>query len=637
VETFLRQESGSKRIRVPLGAWFEPPTYQWRWFYVAEEARLYHREGLLWRVFSKTSTRSTRNATTQYKKGGVENKLPSSGRRATVTRQGDIARMSGVERTLQSTPEPAVRRNLSLEERVLSLPTADQWAIKEFFSIDDGRNVAAAIIQGTAKAVSDGSFKDEFGTSAFVVIGSDNSLRVGGVNAVPGSPQEKSPYRAELVGISGVISIVKCVCEQYDIQAGTIEMGLDGEQAMKAAFEDWPLNPAQPDFDLLSDIRAKLAKSKITWKWRWIRGHQDDNKAFKDLDKWAQWNTEVDNIAKAYWVHLVEAKEEAGPQKFGDEGWCLWSGSAKLSRASKSGLYSHVHNKRILAYWTQKERLTASMIQNIDWNLCARAMLGVPFGRRRWVTKHAVGMCGVGKFMLRWKQQNHAECPRCGIAVEDSRHVTRCQDGRAIVAWLAALDSLDLWMRKSKAYDGIRIGLLLRLKEWQQGAARTPVLSRKWNLQAAFAAQDNIGWDLFMEGCVSTEWARVQQHYLTWMGSRKTGKRWVTTLITKLWEVSWSMWDNRNDVLYNSITPRKQMEIDEVNEEIRQQYAMGCAELKTTDQRSFAKDKEDMFLLELAHKKKWLVLVKLARTRPKRLDRTQQVERIGMRRWLHQT
>jgi uncharacterized protein with von Willebrand factor type A (vWA) domain len=97
------------------------------------------------------------------------------------------------------------------------------------------------------------------------------------------------------------------------------------------------------------------------------------------------------------------------------------------------------------------------------------------------------------------------------------------------------------------------------------------------------------------------------------------------------------MWDNRNDVLYNSITPRKQMEIDEVNEEIRQQYAMGCAELKTTDQRSFAKDKEDMFLLELAHKKKWLVLVKLARTRPKRLDRTHQVERIGMRRWLHQT
>ena len=180
------------------------------------------------------------------------------------------------------------------------------------------------------------------------------------------------------------------------------------------------------------------------------------------------------------------------------------------------------------------------------------------------------------------------------------------------------------------------MAVLLRLKQWQQGAVLTAVKTNKWKLKDTFSAQDAMGWELFMEGCVSSEWARVQQHYLTWMGSRKTGKRWVSLLITKLWEVSWSMWDNRNDVLHNAMTPRKQLEIDAVHAEIRQQYAMGCADLRESDQRCFQKDKEDIILLELAYKKKWLVLVKLARTRPSRTDGRYYVEQKGLERWLQQ-
>ena len=137
------------------------------------------------------------------------------------------------------------------------------------------------------------------------------------------------------MGVSAVIAIVDCLCQHHDIQDGCVEMGLDGEQAMKAAFEDWPLKPEQPDFDLLTDIRAKLKKSKITWKWRWIESHQDDHKSFEELDEWSQWNTEVDDIAKAFWVHLAEGNVEVGPQQLGDEGWTLWSGTKKSSRASK--------------------------------------------------------------------------------------------------------------------------------------------------------------------------------------------------------------------------------------------------------------------------------------------------------------
>jgi ribonuclease HI len=39
-------------------------------------------------------------------------------------------------------------------------------------------------------------------------------------------------------------------------------------------------------------------------KWQWIKGHQDDDVKYENLDKWAKANILVDNLAKAYWNHL---------------------------------------------------------------------------------------------------------------------------------------------------------------------------------------------------------------------------------------------------------------------------------------------------------------------------------------------
>jgi hypothetical protein len=126
--------------------------------------------------------------------------------------------------------------------------------------VDNGRSFAAAILRGEAKAVSDGSFKDSMGTSASILYHShaNDPNRMVGVNAVPGNCQEQSAYRSELAGISGSLAITAAVCRIHDIQAGSITFGLDGNQALKAAAGDWPLNPERPDYDLITDIRAKI-------------------------------------------------------------------------------------------------------------------------------------------------------------------------------------------------------------------------------------------------------------------------------------------------------------------------------------------------------------------------------------------
>jgi hypothetical protein len=96
-----------------------------------------------------------------------------------------------------------------------ALPPLDCWAVLDYFFPDDGQTVAEGIISGSATAVSDGSFKSQFGTSGFVIRGNDRRLGAIWVNAVPGLPDEHSSYRSELVGISGSLAIIYAVDTPY--------------------------------------------------------------------------------------------------------------------------------------------------------------------------------------------------------------------------------------------------------------------------------------------------------------------------------------------------------------------------------------------------------------------------------------
>ena len=117
-----------------------------------------------------------------------------------------------------------------------------------------------------------------------------------GSNVVPGNPEEQNSYRSELAGISGSLAVLSAVCEKYDITEGATTMALDGQQALLNASSTWPLSPHDSDFDLLTDIRAKIKRLPITLKWLWIEGHQDDYASFHSLTPLAQDNVLADGI-----------------------------------------------------------------------------------------------------------------------------------------------------------------------------------------------------------------------------------------------------------------------------------------------------------------------------------------------------
>jgi len=129
-------------------------------------------------------------------------------------------------------------------------------------------------------------------------------------------------------------------------------------------------------------------------------------------------------------------------------------------------------------------------------------------------------------------------------------------------------------------------------------------------VQQAIAEQDKIGWWNFLLGRVSKKFANIQQrHYLS-LGSRRSGSVWVRKLVTELWQILWTMWEHRNHIQHNTLTPRKEQLLNRLRQEIREQFAQGTNGLPKRDHHYLeAKNKEWALTQDLETTTTWLAAV----------------------------
>jgi hypothetical protein len=267
---------------------------------------------------------------------------------------------------------------LSFSQTLDTLPTSSAWAIQEYALPSDLKPILQALSSGSARAVSNGSFKDKSGTSAFTVV-DDDETSILGLNVVPGHPDDQSAYRSELAGLFGIVMLVNLLSKWAGILGGVIEVRCDGLSTLNKAFDTWPLDPDDPHFDMLNSLRTMITESPITWTTRHVDGHQDDD-INATLDWWARQNTQMDNLAKVFWMN----HSHSAPVQYSisHEGFQVWLGDHKLSSSPSSVFFDHIHGKTILAWHATHHRFPACYVQCIDWAVGAAALKRLPMGRR---------------------------------------------------------------------------------------------------------------------------------------------------------------------------------------------------------------------------------------------------------------
>ena len=496
----------------------------------------------------------------------------------------------------------------------------EQWALKDITTTIDVGEIVKDIANGTAVAVSDGSYKDNGGTAAWILENNTGTQRIRGVVNVPGTVLDQSPYRSEIAGIYGIVVVVETIKEVLGMKKGRIIVGCDGKNALEQTvlFKENLCSCQQQHFDLISGIQGYIRDSTITYEPTHVKGHQDDVKEYRELDRLSMLNVEADCYAKQYWEERYGDKDTLPlyvryivPKGM----WEIALTGQRICKDLLEFLRDNIQADEAYNYWVnQKERFTKLGFLGVDWNANKLAMKSATNTRRKWVTKFESGTCGTGRMMKLWKQRVIDNCPRCGSPNETTTHVLQCKSESATATWESSLAELENWLRDNKTCPDLRKLLVQAIDQWRLGAEVKNLETFEFeHCEGVYAAQRQIGWRQLMGGCLSNEWARAQEAYFKWLGMRRTGERWVVELIKKLWGIAWDLWQDRNERLHRSSIEAVLSGVATLDKAIREEYQLGNENLPQIVRDKFPDDIEEVLSRTLIQKKSWFVLVRAAR------------------------
>jgi hypothetical protein len=524
--------------------------------------------------------------------------------------------------------------NPTLDGLLEALPSNERWAIDDLELQDNGEILAAALAGNYAIAVSDGSYKDNFGTSAFVLEGRTKEGRILGQNCVPGHTTEQSSYRGELAGIEGILTTVQLICQLHNLTQGSIEIGLDNTTAIDNVNAQGDLTCKKSDFDLVYNIRQHVKDLPITCTFRHVAGHQDDHMDLSQLDRWELLNVEMDTRAKQ---HLASHFQPVPPVniRFKYERVTVRLHGRKLSRFNMKFLYSKAYEPEIRDYWIQKGHFTADTWDLVDWDLQGSCFDSVPLGFQVWLSKHATGWCGVGRMLKIYGFQDHSDCPRCSQPEETTQHVVCCWSQAATATWSTLIDTLQQWLRQQQTPHLMVRALLQRLTEWRSAQPLQPLLLEGPLMYQAFEHQDKIGWWNFLLGRHSPLFTRLQHQHYTQIGTTLHASSWHKKLIVKLWEMGFEMWEDRNRVVHGeALTPQQQQALAHLRQQALAEFTKGDQDLPHRE-RNLLADKTMVLTLSFRSLQKWIKTVQQARAAYHRQHGPTQALREQQRQSLH--
>ena len=162
----------------------------------------------------------------------------------------------------------------------------------------------------------------------------------------------------------------------------------------------------------------------------------------------------------------------------------------------------------------------------------------------------------------------------------------------------------------------------------------TPLSCHTPSLQTAVLAQEMIGWQAFMEGCLSISW---RCHASTFLPKKYSPRRWTSLLVKKLWLVAFDMWDHRCKLLHKNDLSNKLQGLPEIDRRIRSLLRKDILALCPHERRVFYIPEADIFASTPKFRREWLHKADtIYKTHLKRIHapNSHKNERLVMQRWL---
>jgi hypothetical protein len=382
------------------------------------------------------------------------------------------------------------------------------------------------------------------GTAAWILEGTTSLVQISGRVITPGQDSDISAYRSELSGILAAITVINALMKSHNIVT-KVMLRCDCEKGVEKAFDTVLPTLVDKSNDLLKAIHHKVRNCNIQWSGTHIRGHQDDTVPFNELDRPSQLNVIVDRMAKEFSSSIDITKRHSDVYS---PSWTIKLGNIPLIHNIDNTIYDIVHIPHAKKYWTLKSKIQEESFDHVQWSRVGQALDKMSLRKRLFCSKHTSGMCSVGKFQKIWRLRVTNTCPHCD-QYEDFSHVWKCQHVTVTDVWRSSLSKLKRELQKLDTDPALLQCILSYLNSWR---SNQPLISlNNEDLQRLLDNQNKIGAEQFFEGWHHTDWELWQNIYYNDTKSRRSGKRWSIAVITKLWDITWDLWEFRNAVYHH--------------------------------------------------------------------------------------
>ena len=285
----------------------------------------------------------------------------------------------------------------------------------------------------------------------------------------------------------------------------------------------------------------------------------------------------------------------------------------------------------------RREILLAEDFDSVDWDAVEDSAKTGSKTHNMWLSKHMTGICGVGKWMHRWKHWTEASCPCCGVEIETTRHVVECTSTRMSQHFHECITDLSRWLTAQQTHPNIDSFVIDVLSRRQLGLLPEEVAPD--DIGEAVETQNRIGWTALLEGRMAKQWRQTQSNCHKSVGSRKTARSWAANLVSQLKEIAHSMWLKRDEITQEKLELGIRVQEGEtMDDRMREQFALGVEGLPEDKKRLIEEGEEKVLNNTFEHKCLWLDTVRSSRAMEAETQESEVAQMQGhMTMWLATT
>ena len=191
-----------------------------------------------------------------------------------------------------------------------------------------------------------------------------------------------------------------------------------------------------------------IQRSPITWTGRKVKGHQDRDKNYDDLDCWGKANVQADRLAKE---RMAQVRHQNSPTstRVKEEGWTVLTNIKLVVRNFESTIILHCTSQEAKEYGSHSVGFSTNSVDLIDWQVFKQVTTYLFTYQQLFITKHSAGILATGKNILQREQRDSNECPQCGTPDEYCDRVLRCDHPKATLTFMTAFAELGLCLQKT--------------------------------------------------------------------------------------------------------------------------------------------------------------------------------------------